>query len=98
MRAFITIIRRFFFNYIHYFDFVINRTGILACYQEPILCWRLKQLERFAESVGTALESASQDVSQYLYDPVNAFQLVNRYNGWWAKLHELVFAETGQGK
>ena len=55
-------------------------------------------MERFAESVGAALEPAGQDVSQYLYDPVNAFQLVNRYNGWWAKLHELVFAETGQGR
>ena len=53
-------------------------------------------LERFSDRVEEALEAVS-DVSQHLHDPVNAFQMMNRYTNGWMNLHENVYAENGQG-
>ncbi len=55
-------------------------------------------VEIFANSVNHAFDLfADKDVSSYLYDPVNAFQLVNRYNNGWMKLHEHVYTDNSQG-
>ena len=58
---------------------------------------RLNRIEGFVSRVSGVLQAASQDPSAYLYDPVNAYQLVNRFINGWAKLHKDVYDENGQG-
>lgn len=57
---------------------------------------RLKALEKFADKIDEAIETADK-ATNYLFNPVNAFQLVNRYKNGWLKLHEHVYADNGQG-
>ena len=58
---------------------------------------RLNRIEQFANRVSMAVDSASQDPSAHLSDPVNAYQLVNRFINGWAALHDDVYDENGQG-
>ena len=58
---------------------------------------RLNRIEGFVSRVSGVLQAASQDPSAHLYDPVNAYQLVNRFINGWAKLHKDVYDENGQG-
>ena len=87
-------------------------TGAVVLYQSlshlrylPISCAsllslsliRLDRIEGFVSRVSGALQAASQDPSAHLYDPVNAYQLVNRFINGWAKLHKDVYDENGKG-
>ena len=38
------------------------------------------------------------DPSSHLFDPVNAFQLVNRYFNGWMTLHDNLYQDNAQGK
>ncbi|CAI7999257.1 Prolyl 4-hydroxylase subunit alpha-2 [Geodia barretti] len=58
---------------------------------------RLGRVEQFADRVRLALTSASQDPSTHLSDPVNAYQLVNRFTNGWATLHDHVYEDNAQG-
>ena len=62
-----------------------------------LLFFRLDRIEQFANRVQTALASAGDDPSSHLSDPVNAYQLVNRYTNGWASLHDDVYDDNGQG-
>ena len=58
---------------------------------------RLDRIEQFASRVKLALQSASGDPSTHLSDPVNAYQLVNRFLNGWASLYDDVYEDNGQG-
>ena len=59
---------------------------------------RLQQLEEFSSLVSKAHDLYhGQAAATHLYDPVNAFQLVNRYFNMWMKLHENVYADNSKG-
>lgn len=45
-----------------------------------------------------ALEAAGSDPTAHLYDPVNAFQLVNRYINGWGTIHEDIYEDNEEGK
>lgn len=57
---------------------------------------RLKNLEKFVEKVNEAIDT-SDKTDNYLFNPVNAFQLVNRYKNGWLKLHENIYTDNSQG-
>lgn len=60
---------------------------------------RLKHLEDFSAGVSEAHDLYSgQPASTHLHDPVNAFQLVNRYFNTWMKLHNNVYSDNSKGK
>ena len=63
-----------------------------------LLCYRIEKLEQFAGEVEKALDAASNDVSQHLHDPVNAFQLTNRDTTGWMKLHDVVYKDNSGSK
>ena len=78
----------------------------LACVfylEEPLVCdffcvCRLKELETFASRVSEAHALFSgQDRSTHLYDPVNAFQVVNRYSNKWLQLHSNLYTDNSKG-
>ena len=54
-------------------------------------------MEQFAGRVRLALTSASQDPSTHLSDPVNAYQLVNRFINGWNTLYDDIYEDNGQG-
>ena len=59
---------------------------------------RLQQLEKFSEVVTHAHSLYSgKPVSTHLYDPINAFQLVNRYANKWMKLQDHVYIDNSKG-
>ncbi|CAI8018519.1 Prolyl 4-hydroxylase subunit alpha-2 [Geodia barretti] len=58
---------------------------------------RLVRMEQFAGRVRLALTSASQDPSTHLSDPVNAYQLVNRFINGWNTLYDDIYEDNGQG-
>ena len=68
--------------------------GILSLYMHSC---RLSELEKFAGQVEKALDSVGEDPEEHLYNPVNAFQLTNRYTNGWMKLHENVYSDNAQG-
>ncbi|XP_019849479.1 PREDICTED: prolyl 4-hydroxylase subunit alpha-2-like isoform X2 [Amphimedon queenslandica] len=57
---------------------------------------KLKVLESFAKRVEGALDTMGGDIAQHLHDPVNAFQLTNRFTNGWMKMHEIVYSDNGQ--
>ena len=60
---------------------------------------RLKELEIFSSRVSEAHSLYSgQPASTHLHDPINAFQLVNRYSNMWLKLQDNVYMENSKGK
>lgn len=60
---------------------------------------RLKELERFADRITYAHGLfEGKPPSTHLHDPVNAFQLVNRYANGWMKLHDNVYSDNSKGK
>ena len=62
-------------------------------------CSRLQALEDFGNRVQRALDVIDEeDPSQHLYDPVNAFQLVNRYINGWMVLHDTLYEDNAQGR
>ena len=58
---------------------------------------RLKKLEDFAGRVQHAQDLAGEDPSSHLYNPVNAFQLVNRYSNGWMTLHHQLYEDNAKG-
>ena len=54
-------------------------------------------LEEFSSRVQRATEAAGDDLSAHLFDPVNAFQLVNRYTNGWMKLDDTVYQDNSGG-
>ena len=64
----------------------------------PLLSCRLDRIEQFGNRVRSALASADKDPKAHLYDPVNAFQLVNRYINGWATIHDDIYDDNGQGE
>lgn len=86
------------YGYIFYFS-VFNAFMIIFYYFVCIFLipFRLKLLESFAGRVEKALNVSSGHVSQHLHDPVNAFQLTNRYTNGWMKMHENIYHDNGQG-
>ena len=58
---------------------------------------RLDRIEQFGNRVRSALHSAGKDPTAHLYDPVNAFQLVNRYINGWGNIHDDIYEDNGQG-
>ena len=70
-------------------------SSILHCVWFPS---RLQRVEGFADRVRSALEAASADPTAHLYDPVNAFQLVNRYINGWGALHDDLYKDNAQGE
>ena len=63
----------------------------------PIFLVRLNRIEQLANRVRSALISASADPTAHLYDPVNAFQLVNRFINGWEQIHDDIHDDNGQG-
>ena len=59
---------------------------------------RLQSLEEFAGRVKRVSEVVGDDPSSHLFDPVNAFQLVNRYYKGWMTLHDDLYQDNAQGK
>lgn len=55
---------------------------------------RLNRIEKFGNQVRMALEAAGSDPTAHLYDPVNAFQLVNRYINGWGTIHEDIYEDN----
>jgi len=43
-------------------------------------------------------DAVGDDPSSHLFDPVNAFQLVNRYYNGWMTLHDSVYKDNAQGE
>ena len=37
------------------------------------------------------------DPQHHLGDPINAYQLVNRYTNGWMELHDSIYMDNGQG-
>ena len=58
---------------------------------------RLGRIEQFAGRVRSVLQSAGQDPTAHLSDPVNAYQLVNRFINGWANLHDDIYDDNSQG-
>lgn len=59
---------------------------------------RLRSLEEFAAKVGRAQALAGDNPSAHLFNPVNAFQLVNRYSNGWMKIHDKLYEDNAKGK
>jgi prolyl 4-hydroxylase len=55
-------------------------------------------LEEFAAKVGRAQSLAGDNPSAHLFNPVNAFQLVNRYSNGWMKLHDKLYEDNAKGE
>ena len=60
--------------------------------------FRLQSLEEFAGRVKRVSDVVGDDPSSHLFDPVNAFQLVNRYFNGWMTLHDNLYQDNAQGK
>ena len=60
--------------------------------------FRLRGLEEFASKVDRAQRLAGDSPSAHLFNPVNAFQLVNRYSNGWMKLHDKLYEDNAKGK
>ena len=59
---------------------------------------RLQVLEDFSEHVSKVHSLYSgKSPSTHLYDPINAFQLVNRYSNRWKQLHNTVYEDNAKG-
>ncbi|XP_046656304.1 prolyl 4-hydroxylase subunit alpha-1-like isoform X1 [Daphnia pulicaria] len=56
---------------------------------------RLKQLKRFLEEYESMYQEASEDVSQYLSNPVNAYLLVKRLTSDWKQVEEVMTQNVG---
>jgi len=62
-----------------------------------LLMSSLKELETFASRVSAAHSLYSrQSGSAHLYDPVNAFQVVNRYYNKWLSLHSNLYTDNSK--
>lgn len=60
--------------------------------------YRLQELEEFSDRVLQAHNLYSgKPAATHLYDPVNAFQLVNRYANTWMKLQDNVYTDNSKG-
>jgi prolyl 4-hydroxylase len=59
---------------------------------------RLKELEEFSEKVERALNLVDEmeHTEDHLHDPVNAFQLTNRFTNGWMILHENVYQDNAE--
>jgi prolyl 4-hydroxylase len=63
------------------------------------LCIRLKELEDFSSRVSEAHSLYSgHPAATHLHDPVNAFQLVNRYFNKWMHLQDNVYTDNSKGE
>ena len=55
-------------------------------------------MEEFAAKVGRAQNLAGESPSGHLTNPVNAFQLVNRYSNGWMKIHDKLYEDNAKGE
>ena len=62
----------------------------------PLVC-RIQRLEEFAGKVEKAQALAGDNPPAHLYNPVNAFQLVNRYSNGWMTLHDQLYEDNAKG-
>ena len=81
------------FNTVHYVHILPSMLMVMI-----LITSRLAHLELFSKQVETALGAAGAGVLEHLHDPVNAFQLVNRYSNGWMKLHDKVYQDNAQGR
>ena len=55
-------------------------------------------MEEFATKVSRAQALAGDNPSAHLFNPVNAFQLVNRYSNGWMKIHDKLYEDNAKGE
>ena len=55
-------------------------------------------MEDFAAKVGRAQSLAGDNPPAHLFNPVNAFQLVNRYSNGWMKIHDKLYEDNAKGE
>ena len=59
---------------------------------------RIQRLAEFAGKVQRAQDLVGDNPSAHLFNPVNAFQLVNRYSNGWMTLHDQLYEDNAKGR